>query len=310
MPNGDDPATKAFQSLYEFHQGQWKGQARSFTISDDVAAGILQRKQSPPYTCTADWTTKSTGGGYQLTETFGTGDKIASRKLCLTDASMDVDVVDASYSLDQSLPDLPSWLTGSDGLPQFVLEHCLATSETRRARLWAIYGLDQSLSRVVVCEEEKVDAQPMPESSDAATTLSPHPVSLMELSSGVWLGDAIIREQPSTDTGKGFGKKVPRKQGFAEWTVGVQKVAWRWMWNFGEEIRQVNDAGKAMCAALVSSLTESLGGAVCVNEGLSRRMARDERMVYLDWSGTSAGFLVGSYSIQVGGHVVSGGLDD
>jgi hypothetical protein len=42
-----------------------------------------------------------------------------------------------------------------------------------------------------------------------------------------------------------------------------------------------------------------MSGSVCVNEGLSRRIKKEDRMVYIDWAGDNVGFLVGSVSIQV-----------
>jgi hypothetical protein len=136
----------------------------------------------------------------------------------------------------------------------------------------------------------------------------PHLVSLLELSSGVWLGDSVIRDLPQVpisplQRGKGFGTSRESATNevipFAGWSQGVQKVAWRWMWNFGEEIRQVNDFGKALGASIADALKSDLAGTVCVNEGLSRRIPKEERMVYIDWTGDNVGFLVGSKSIQV-----------
>ena len=133
-------------------------------------------------------------------------------------------------------------------------------------------------------------------------------MSLLELSSGVWLGDSVIRDIPAVpisplQRGKGFGTSGKSSNAenipFASWSQGVQKVTWRWMWNFGEEIRQVNEFGKALGASLADALRLDLAGSVCVNEGLSRRIPKEERMVYIDWTGDNVGFLVGSKSIQV-----------
>jgi hypothetical protein len=74
------------------------------------------------------------------------------------------------------------------------------------------------------------------------------------------------------------------------------------MWNFGDEIRQVIDWGKAMGAEAFPpyvTSTKSLAGIVCVNEGLSRRIPKHDRMVYVDWDGDNVGFLLGSYAVQV-----------
>jgi len=54
-----------------------------------------------------------------------------------------------------------------------------------------------------------------------------------------------------------------------------------------------------MGAPLAPPLRSSLAGAVCVNEGLSRRIPKEECMVYVDWEGDNVGFLVGSVAIQV-----------
>ena len=371
----DEQGMEALQSLVEFHEGQWKGKAKSFTVTPDVAAGIVQRKDSPEYTVTAKLGLDYARRDFTLRETMEWKDNVIFvRKLSLQDSNVDVDAVDASYSLDSTLPDFPAAICGTEKLKQFMIEHCIAVSNDERARCLAIYGADQNLIRVVVCEETRIQSErtssskneesnslsaadliemqsdidrlvdkiagQMPkkgESSDAestevsqgdrvdrlqqamssgtengATALSKHTVSLLELSAGVWLGDTIIRDMPMVPTsplerGQGFGPSTKQTsslmgKGFAKWSVGVQKVAWRWMWNFGEEIRQINDVGKAMGAEMAEELSQSLSGSVCVNESLSRRIKQGDRMVYIDWSGDNVGFLLGSYSIQVGCH--------
>jgi hypothetical protein len=92
--------------------------------------------------------------------------------------------------------------------------------------------------------------------------------------------------------------KAARRLG--SWSVGVQKIAWRWMWNFGEEIRQVIDVGKALGTPLEAPVIKSVAGSVCVDESLSRRIAKDERMVYIDWpQNDSVGFLSGPFLVQL-----------
>mmetsp|Transcript_29558 Transcript_29558/g.63363 ORF Transcript_29558/g.63363 Transcript_29558/m.63363 type:complete len:308 (+) Transcript_29558:1-924(+) len=143
--------------------------------------------------------------------------------------------------------------------------------------------------------------------------LSPYDISLLEVTNGVWLGDMIIRGTPGVAAspneggpGNGFGKNpssAPSSfkptRGFAEWDAGVQKIAWRWMWNFEEEIRQVVDAGKTLGTSMDGFLKKSLAGNVCVDESFSRRKPKDERMVYIDWGQDSVGFLLGPFSVQV-----------
>lgn len=365
----EDQVAEAIRSLCDFHEGQWQGTATSFSISADVAAGIVKRETSPPFKVAVKFGLDE-NRQFSMTETFEWEDKLKSRSLVLNDCNVDVDSVDASYSLDTSLPDFPSGISGTDKLNQFAIEHCIAASDDRRTKCYVFYGLDQSLQRIVLTTETRIQdsTPPRPAPIDAspnmltardllemesdidrlvekitgnmenkaptstptprapplspleklgksmsktegALPLSTHDISLLELSSGVWLGDAIIRDIPTVPespggTGKGFGSTSARisskeKSSFGSWDVGVQKVAWRWMWNFGEEIRQVVDIGKAMGTGLTKAMSRSFGGNVCVNEGLSRRIPKDKRMVYIDWSGDLVGFLSGPVSIQV-----------
>jgi len=370
----DDPAVEALRSLTDFHEGRWKGKARSFSVVPDTAAGVVQRKVSPDYEVSAKLGLNS-DKDYSLTETFTWNDgNVKARFLSLSECSVDVDSVDASYSLDVALPDFPSDVIGTDKICQFAIEHCIAASEDKRMRCFILYSMDQSLQRVVVCEETRVKEKtlasrqmestqgesngltaqdliemqndvdrlvdkltgnmknsdtpaqspsPSPDSlferlgqsmgsDDGAQQLSLHDISLLEASSGVWLGDAIIRDNPrvpdgTSSGGRGFGdspaasslSSSKSKARFADWSVGVQKVAWRWMWNFGTEIRQVVDVGKAMGDNLAGCLSKSQTGSVCVNESLSRRMPKEDRMVYIDWAADMVGFLVGPAYIKV-----------
>ncbi len=420
---GDDPALSAIQSLADYHEGEWKGRARSFTITPDVAAGVVQRKLSPEYTAVVKLSTSTSSldpstsevstNTISLSETVSWDDNFSHRSIPIFKSSgelgdekigsvgdLDVDDVDASYSFDLTDPqDFPSVFTGLSGNSskrlQFVVEHCIAAGEDRRCRCFAIYGEDDALLRIVISDEKRVkkaedeaageengfgsndgktgsktndmltindiiemendvdrlvdkisakldgtspkssslSQQSTSEDDTAASrlekagksiadgdeedtqSLSPHDISLLEVTNGVWLGDMIIREMPNVEaepkvggSGKGFGQKSPSTQSssaskskryFAEWNAGVQKVAWRWMWNFEEEIRQVTDAGKALGSEMDDFLKRSLAGNVCVDESFSRRKPKEERMVYIDWGQDSVGFLMGPFSIQV-----------
>jgi len=443
---GDDPAISVIRSLADYHEGEWKGRARSFTITPDVAAGVVQRKLSPEYTVAVKLTTPSasidpstktatppTAGTISLSETVSWGDNFSHRSIPLftssgvssssastsasTSASsvvgdLDVDDVDASYSLDLTQPtDFPSVLSGLSGKSgshtkrlKFVVEHCIAAGENRRCRCFAIYGEDESLLRVVISNEtrvkkagdddaslddgkiggktndmltisdiiemesdvdrlvDKIAAKMDPASSpenkgdasedsngdiddgssysvpteasrldmigksvagsknaETAQDLSPYDISLLEVTNGVWLGDMVIRESPNVAAspttggpGKGFGQKSASSssappssasdestRSLAEWDAGVQKIAWRWMWNFEEEIRQVVDAGKSLGSSMDDFMKKSLPGNVCVDESFSRRKPKDERMVYIDWGQDSVGFLLGSFFVRL-----------
>lgn len=48
-PESGNESLEVLRSLVEFHHGTWEGQATSFSVTADVAAGIVQRKVSPPY---------------------------------------------------------------------------------------------------------------------------------------------------------------------------------------------------------------------------------------------------------------------
>lgn len=399
---------EAIQSLIDFHEGGWEGRANSFSVTPDIAAGIVQRKVSSKYNVAV--TVKiDNDRRFSLTETISMDDTVTLRTLPLHGCNMDVDSVDGSYSLDSSsTTEFPTELSGTDKQPQFIIEHCIAAGEDRRVRCFAMYGVDKALIRIVVCNEERLneirnndqtgsqntddmlstsglftardlvemrndvdrlvdkitanmDQQTMPSSpsievnqgrdgikiSPSSNTepssntpsrwdqlgarmsmsgtdgtgsqkLSPHDMSLLELSSGVWLGDAIVRDIPNVATsslgrGKGFGSSQPlssssgggsvntqsSRGSFAGWARGVQKVALRWMWNFGDEIRKVVDVGKALGSPLDDSLAKSLGGSVCVDESLSRRIPKSDRMVYIDLAQDMVAFLLGPYAIQV-----------
>ena len=154
----DDQVIEAIESLTTYHEGSWSGKARSFTVVPDVAAGIVKRKASPEYQVSVKLGLNIKDRDFSLTETFSWDEnKISSRSLSLNECNVDVDSVDASYSLDSSLPDFPSAISGTDKLCQFVIEHCIAASEERRMRCFLLYGVDQSLQRIVVCEETRIE---------------------------------------------------------------------------------------------------------------------------------------------------------
>ena len=427
----ENQALEALQSLGDFHEGQWRGQARSFSISTDTAAGILQRSASPPYTASVKLGMDLTNRDYRLTETIEWEDKVSARTLSLEKSNSDVDTVDASFSLDMTLPTLPSALLGTEQLPQFLVEHCIALNDDERAKCWIVYGVDQSLLRVVLCHEtrsiptkgsnpeESLDTnndnkmnsggdsltavdllemqtdvdrlvdkiagnldnsetqkeigntnsvksvqkakdfmkavedsisknsnKSMNNNDEAFSTtskLTRHGTNLLEVSSGVWLGDIVVRDKPlvsmfprSLERGRGFGRRSSSGTttdggtsnignsgggggGFAQWSIGVQKAAWRWMWNFGEEIRQVTEYGRGMGSQVLvvdkssdDCFQSSLSGIVCVNEGLSRRTPRNERMVYIDWnnpssSSSTVAFVVDSFLVQAPRYLSFGG---
>ena len=469
----DEQVMEALQSLGDFHQGSWKGKATSFTVTADVAAGIVQKKTSPEYQLdvqlmftesgspawqeVCSWESDSgDDGGSDGGDNDSSNDKVSfasSRLISFAHSSVDCDAVDASYSLhtrqaavsddndnddnekERPASNFPAELVGTSKASQFAVEHCMAVSDDARVRMLALYGEKQELIRVVICDEERKETEdaglgdtpttstqlpgassnaftaadllelqsdvdrlvdkiseqvsrpeqsgktdnggnnknsgekdidydpakrmqqlqdlqssmgttagmngtsPLQQLSSTSSTLSPtnfnkksdidrgpalvrHPMSLLELTSGVWLGDSIIRDNPSIPgdgsnkaagsgkAGKGFGMPKSKSEtdtnkqpSFGRWATGVQKVAREWLWDFGEQIRQNNDAGKCLGANMEAAMGQSMAGSVCENQSLSRRIPKEDRMVYIDWNDGNGdnhvGFIVGSVSIQV-----------
>ena len=372
---------EALQSLSDFHDGTWSGSATSFSITSDAAAGVTRRKFSVPYR-----TSVSTRFGFgddeglKMTETFTWSDDandnnnggddsskgeeggfcVATRSAQLG-SSMDVDAVDGSYSTDVALLDLPSAITGSQALPKFAIENCIAVSDDERVRIFLLYGMDDLLSRVVICDEKRVqdsdgdgnvgsdsDAGDKMSKSDSrgpvtiessmderiqrlqeafassksdgsgrstsseASENEKYDIDLFGLSLGVWLGDTIVRDQGalsdnSSSSSKGFGsprpsmsksKKKEFGDGFAEWSMGVQKVSMVFKYDFEETVRQVMVFGRSLGVSTGAVPLSSMG---TVNDELmSRRLPPEERMLYIDYDMSRyAAFIVGEKYIKV-----------
>lgn len=334
---------ESLQCLKHFHEGSWRGQARSFTITPDLAAGVIQRKKTPEYKLSLEFDNKA-GSVFETIEfNDDTGDqRTFGRIVPIAKSNLDIDSVDASYSMDSSQSDYCSIFSGTSQYAHFVVEHCIATSNQDRARCLAFYGTDQQLLRVVVAEEHRLgeykDPQNQPPSEpftaqdfvemgaeaevakriatkmkenngpspskviDAeivqsevqgeledivtanVTTKLPHPISLFDLSLGIWLGDVIIRSRESATA-------------LNSWSSGVQKIACRWMWNYEDEIRLVQYQGKSIGHPVDDKMVQDLGGSVVLDESFSKTIT--DKMACIDWDEDNVGFLVDSYSIQL-----------
>lgn len=402
-----EQAMEVIQSLGDFHQGSWDGKVTSFTVTPDVAAGIIQKK-TRQYTVEVNLSiTNAKDLAINELYSWDSDEKskmTAPRSLSILDSSLDCDAVDSSYSLHSTnQPDYllaMADLSGTDKEVHFSVEQCIAASDDSRVRLLVLYGEKQELIRVVVLDEtrllessmgsskalqgmslsatdllelqsdvdrlvDKISGQVqgvVPDSSsdggssssaskndisqseqedrlqrlqeslagpssasqqsssseNDATPYTRHAMNLLELTSGVWLGDSIIRDYQTAEEvkdksqgGKGFGSSSSKSVGqtnsktpsFGSWVVGVQKVAREWLWDFEEQIRQNNDAGKCLGVEMEPALGKSMAGSVCENQSLTRRIPKDERIVYVDWNDGNGdnhvGFLLGSVSIQV-----------
>jgi hypothetical protein len=332
--SNNDDFTEAMDSLQDFHVGQWQGSgAVSFTISNDVAAGILDRVVSPPYTCNVNViSTKNSGPSADvlISESYTLQQDITAdernslglsesveRNIILSSSNFDIDSVDGSYSLDgpslplQSILGLTTASSITDS-PFFGIEHCISVNDDARARCFLIYNTEnEQLCRVVVCHETRTRAENGEVSN--ISELSQYNISLLELCSGIWLGDAVIRDLPvvkmspisDASNNKGFGRVANVAKGMnsngkaslCSWTLGVQKFSWRLVWNFDEEIRQVVELGRGMGAPLENALAYSnLVGSVCPTPGVSRRTPKSDRIVYMDWK-DAVGFVCGCVAI-------------
>ena len=391
--------SESIQSLSDYHDGTWicKDGATSFSISSDTAAGIIQKSTSIPYQTSVNVrfsTSTDNNTNLKLVETFSWNEKktnnddefmtAVTRSVPLIGPSFDIDTVDASYSIDQTLMDIPSTISGTDSIVKFGIEHVLAIQDNIRVRAFCLYGMDDRLLRIILSNEQRQQLPSEPEQqqqqqslksllvqdedeemsnnieqlfsstkenqmekikkllnpntnnndSDKVDTLKNHPITLFGLSLGPWLGDSVIRDQSLFQANKnksnnknknkgGFGssrakstnnnsKKKQKSSnqsesssnhhpldGFAEWTLGVQKVAMLYKWDFDETIRQVMELGRSMGPSYCSTVPKSSMG--MINEKLmSRRIPKEDRMLYIDYDmGAYAGFTLGSIYLKV-----------
>mmetsp|Transcript_37103 Transcript_37103/g.75692 ORF Transcript_37103/g.75692 Transcript_37103/m.75692 type:complete len:623 (+) Transcript_37103:113-1981(+) len=157
---------------------------------------------------------------------------------------------------------------------------------------------------------KKVIEEGMGVSDQNASEMQLYNVGMFGLTSGVWLGDAFIREsiippKLQQTSSRGFGKKEETKNNddeeedrFATWSIGVQKVTMQFEWDYGTSIAQKCNWGRCMgTATSLSSMANIRSeGLIVVNE--ARRMKkREEKRVILDFDGGNyiAGLIGSSY---------------
>eukprot|EP00560_Eucampia_antarctica_P002155 CAMPEP_0197840472 /NCGR_PEP_ID=MMETSP1437-20131217/45629_1 /TAXON_ID=49252 ORGANISM="Eucampia antarctica, Strain CCMP1452" /NCGR_SAMPLE_ID=MMETSP1437 /ASSEMBLY_ACC=CAM_ASM_001096 /LENGTH=644 /DNA_ID=CAMNT_0043450095 /DNA_START=30 /DNA_END=1965 /DNA_ORIENTATION=- len=472
LPNEDDlkrQKSEAVVSLSDYHDGTWQcvNGATSFSISSDVAAGIIRKSKSMPYQTSVN--VRLSSANLKMAETFSwqksssnnnnynnnddnNGDDDSWTALTRSvplGSSIDIDSVDASYSVDQALMDLPHAISGTDALIKFGIEHVLAVQDDQRVRSFCLYGMDDRLVRVVIANEirkttttvEKVEPpliklvqdqdeemsnsieqlfsntkstkQPLTQMQqlqdkiaannnniinrddqqtamerytitmfglslgpwlgdsvirdrslyssndnnnnnnsngnsngrkdleadniinrdDQQTAMERYTITMFGLSLGPWLGDSVIRDRSlyssndnnnnSNSNGngkKGFGsskESSQRKQdqpkqdaaqtslsssmdGFAEWTIGVQKVAMQYKWDFGDTVRHVWESGRSMGVAACLTLPKSSMGTLNEKFMSKRIQPEEDRMLYIDYDmGAYAGFTLGSVYLKV-----------
>lgn len=144
---------------------------------------------------------------------------------------------------------------------------------------------------------KRVTDEGMGTSDQTDSEMQLYNVGMFGLTSGVWLGDAFIRESivPSKlqqTSSKGFGKKEETKRNddkedrFATWSLGVQKATMQFEWDYGTSIAQRCNWGRCMgTATSLSSMANIRSeGLIVVNE--ARRMKkREEKRVIFDFDG-------------------------
>ncbi|EJK44097.1 hypothetical protein THAOC_37395 [Thalassiosira oceanica] len=151
---------------------------------------------------------------------------------------------------------------------------------------------------------ERVVSDALGDSGDNSK-MERHSIGMLGLTPGVWLGDAFVREPiPKTlaarirsPNSKGFGssKSSDREEdSFASWSVGVQKVALQFKWDYFTNIAQKFTYGKVLGTPTSLSCMANINseGVVSVNED-RRIRKRGQRRVVWDMDGYVAG-LVGS----------------
>ena len=470
-PDANELAQQKFEtikSLSDFNDGVWKGSATAYIVKSDVAAGVTKLPTLAHYesvcatsleqnglslTETFSWDSESTSksnsnddndddnddnddDGYDNNEEKGEENvmtKMTTRTIPLGE-STDVDNVDGSYSLDipSPLSDLPpSSITGTDAIVKFAIEHSLAISDHERVRMFVLYGLDDYLMRVVICNEERPRNNPMNpnennkegESSSSSSSSSSfsndfslkdldgmsvdmdriisqmtgetqsksnkpkvtssstaedkmeqlmramevrnqdilsqnnnmgndnvndndndndndngaskedmeelsidrYPMSLFNLVSGVWLGDAVVRNHPTSSSSinqsqstKGFGKASTSSStststsakgspkpgsgmndGFAEWDTGVQKLAMTYQWDYDTKVRQRFDVGRSMGVSIHPEQPMISNGSIITNY-MARGKDPEERMTTIDLEyGNYVMFVSGSIMVNV-----------
>lgn len=138
----------------------------------------------------------------------------------------------------------------------------------------------------------------------ASESFSSFPMNLLELTSGAWLGNMVVREPASYEEPRGFGsgdlsRKKRRKQ-FGKWSMGVQRIAYQWNWDFEDSIQKNISVGKALGLGLPEEMSSSISGTICENEGFKTNIPKEERLTYVDWmGGNQVGIFLNNVSMQV-----------
>lgn len=191
MPTAEDLTQQKIDAIREYskyHDGVWRGKrVTSFAINSDVAAGVTKRIDAKDTTSNGVYKsfvrTSIEPDGLRVQETFSwdeaddevttpqlskddegnvatnTRSRVTSRTIKFSE-SVDIDSVDASYSLDSSpFLGIPEIITGTNAVIKFGIEHCISVSDHERVRCFLMYDMADKLSRVALCDELRTDNQ-------------------------------------------------------------------------------------------------------------------------------------------------------
>ena len=109
-----------------------------------MTTGIMQKSTSSPYQTSVNVQFSRSTSGLKMVETCSwqetefTTD--VTRSVPLIGPCIDVDEVDASYSINQTLMDLPSTISGTDSIAKFGIEHVLLIQDNVRVYAFCFYG--------------------------------------------------------------------------------------------------------------------------------------------------------------------------
>jgi len=170
-------------------------------------------------------------------------------------------------------------------------------------------GNGNDMNRVYEALERNAEAKNDEEKNNVFERYSP---GLFGLTSAPWLGDAVVRDRivPKSSEegggGRGFGPVVEKKGGkkkggddsgeesFAAWSLGVQKVALQYKWNYADRVDQLYTYGNSMGPSVRPCTATTRGdGTVALDETGRQRPGRkttkrnegEEKMVVLDMNG-------------------------
>ncbi|KAL7444215.1 hypothetical protein ACHAXH_007226 [Discostella pseudostelligera] len=151
--------------------------------------------------------------------------------------------------------------------------------------------------------------------STGGGTMERFSLGMFGLTSGVWLGDTFIREniplslqrarESRSGRNKGFDLKNKQSDSgsgidedrFATWSLGVQKVALRFEWDYSDSISQSYTYGKVIGTAtsLSSMANIKTDGIIVVNESRPTKKREERRVIFDMDGGAYVSGLLGSY---------------